>query len=63
MEKLTMKQLLEADFRVNEESPILRPFDGSFVVADPSLLTPDVSHDKKMAYVSSHNARSLSPYQ
>ena len=47
MEKLTMKQLLEADFRVNEESPILRPFDGSFVVADPSLLTPDVSHDKK----------------
>ena len=47
MEKLTMKQLLEADFRVNEESPILRPFDGSFVVADPSLLTPDVSHDNK----------------
>lgn len=47
MKDLTMKQLIEAEFSVSAESPILRPFDGSIVVADPSLLTPDVSHDNK----------------
>lgn len=47
MKNLTMEQILNADFEVSKSSPILRPFDGSFVVADPSLLTPDVSHDKK----------------
>lgn len=47
MKNLTVKQILEADFRMSKENPILSPFDGSFVVADPSLLTPDESHDKK----------------
>lgn len=47
MENLTLKQLMDAEFTVSAESPILRPFDGSIVVADPSLLTPEVSHDKK----------------
>ena len=47
MKNLTVQQLLDAEFRVSEDSPVLKPFDGGFVVADPSLLTPDKCHDKK----------------
>lgn len=44
MKDLTMRQLIEMDFQVNKE-PILAPFGASFVVADPSLLTPDQAID------------------
>lgn len=47
MQNLTVKQIIDADFRISSESPILRPFHGSFVVADPSMLTPETSHDGK----------------
>lgn len=47
MNNLTIKQIMNADFRVSAESPVLRPFHGSIVVADPSLLTPDNCHDGK----------------
>lgn len=47
MENLTVNQIINADFKVNNSSPILHPFNGSIVVADPSLLTPDNSHDGK----------------
>lgn len=47
MKNLTMNQILNADFRVSEQSPIIKPFGGSFIVADPSVLTPDMSCDKK----------------
>lgn len=47
MESLTTKQIIQAEFKVNVNSPVLKPFDGSFIVADPSLLTPENSHDKK----------------
>lgn len=47
MNNITINQILQADFKVNEQSPILKPFDGSFVVADPSVLTPDNCHDNK----------------
>ena len=47
MESLTTKQIIQADFKVNVNSPVLKPFDGSFIVADPSLLTPENSHDNK----------------
>lgn len=47
MENLSINQIVNADFKINRNSPILKPFHGSFVVADPSLLTPDVSHDGK----------------
>lgn len=47
MNSLTLSQLLNADFKINKNSPILRPFHGSFVVADPSLLTPEASRDGK----------------
>lgn len=47
MKNLTTKQIIEAEFRVSENSPIIKPFDGSFIVADPSVLTPDNCHDNK----------------
>lgn len=47
MKKLTTKQILQAEFKVNAQSPVIKPFDGSFIVADPSVLTPDDCHDNK----------------
>lgn len=47
MTNLTVNQIINANFRLSKSNPILRPFHGSFVVADPSLLTPDNSHDRK----------------
>lgn len=45
MKNLTVNQIINADFRVSRSSPVLKPWGGSIVVADPSVLTPDVSHD------------------
>lgn len=47
MDSLTIKQIIDAEFKVDINSPVIKPFDGSFVVADPSLLTPEESHDNK----------------
>ncbi len=47
MNNLTVQHILNADFRISESSPILKPWGASFVVADPSLLTPADSHDGK----------------
>lgn len=47
MTNLTLSQIINADFKLNKNNPILKPFHGSFVVADPSLLTPENSHDGK----------------
>lgn len=47
MNDLTIEQIKNADFKLFENNPIIKPFDKSFVVADPSLLTPENSHDKK----------------
>ncbi len=47
MKNITTGQILNADFRISAESPVLRPWGGSIVVADPSMLTPDVAHDGK----------------
>lgn len=46
MKSLTLSQIKNASFNVRPE-PVLRPFGGSFVVADPSLLLPDESPDGK----------------
>lgn len=45
MENLSINQIINANFKIDRNCPILKPFHGSFVVADPSLLTPDSSHD------------------
>ncbi len=47
MKSLTTNQILKAEFKVNVNSPVIKPFDGSFIVADPSLLSPTESHDNK----------------
>ena len=47
MNNLTCEQLLNADFSVSKCSPILKPWGASIVVADPSLITPDISYDGK----------------
>ena len=44
MQTLSVSTIKNADFRVRKD-PILRPFGGSFVVADPSLLLPDETPD------------------
>ncbi len=46
MKNLTIVQIINADFKICG-TPILKPFNGSIVVADPSMLTPDNSHDGK----------------
>ncbi len=47
MKNILVDQIKNADFKISTYSPVLRPFDGSVVVADPSLLTPDEAHDGK----------------
>ena len=47
MKNLTLEQIRNAEFKLYEDNPIIKPFDGSFIVADPSLLTPDKAVDKK----------------
>lgn len=46
MKDLTINQLLNAEFNV-QSKPILAPFGASFVVADPSLLTPSETKDNE----------------
>lgn len=46
MNNITVNQIINADFKISSR-PILKPFHGSFVVADPSMLTPDNCHDGK----------------
>ena len=43
---LKTEEILNAVFDMKNKEPVLKPFD-SFVVADPSLLTPDGCHDGK----------------
>ncbi len=47
MKTLAVSQIINADFRISESSPVLRPWGLSLVVADPSVLTPETSHDGK----------------
>ena len=47
MNNLTTSQIIQADFKVSNHSPVIKPFDGSFIVADPSLLTPNNCYDGK----------------
>lgn len=47
MQNITLEQMKKLDFVLYNNNPIIKPFDNSFIVADPSLLTPDKSHDNK----------------
>lgn len=46
MDNLTVSQLKNAEFKLYKNNPVIKPFD-SFIVADPSLLTPDKAKDGK----------------
>lgn len=46
MQSLSLSQLKSASFEIRP-APVLRPFGGSFVVADPSLLLPEETPDGK----------------
>lgn len=47
LENLSFEQLLKADFRLYENNPVLKNPMESFVIADPSVLTPNMCHDGK----------------
>lgn len=47
MQNLTFEQFNNADFTLYKNNPVIRNPLSSFVIADPSVLTPNVSHDKK----------------
>lgn len=47
MKNLTFDDILNAQFTLYADNPIVRNPFNSFVVADPSVLTPDMSHDGK----------------
>ena len=47
MQNLTFEQFNNAKFSLYDGNPILKNPLNSFVIADPSVLTPDVSHDGK----------------
>ncbi len=47
MQNLSFNDIINADFKLLESNPIIKNPLNSFVVADPSVLTPDVSHDGK----------------
>lgn len=47
LENLTFEQLSGADFKLYKNNPVLRNPPSSFVIADPSVLTPDMCHDGK----------------
>ena len=45
MENITFEEFNNLEFRLYESNPIIKNPINSFVVADPSVLTPDVSRD------------------
>ena len=47
MINLTFEELLRADFGLYENNPVIKHPINSNVAADPSVLTPDISHDGK----------------
>ena len=47
MKNITFEQFNDAEFSLYKNNPIIKNPAESFVVADPSVLTPDMCHDKK----------------
>ena len=45
MKNLTFDDIMNAQFKLYESNPVIRNFGGSFNAADPSVLTPEQSHD------------------
>ena len=47
MQNITFEQFNSASFTLFENNPIIKNPHSSYVIADPSVMTPDVSHDGK----------------
>ena len=47
MINLTFNDINKADFKLYEGNPVIKNPPSSFVIADPSVITPDKSHDGK----------------
>ncbi len=47
MNNITFEQFNNLEFKLYNSNPIIKNPLNSFVIADPSVLTPDISHDKK----------------
>lgn len=47
MKNISFNEFLNLDFKLFEGNPVLKNPLNSFVIADPSVLTPDVAHDGK----------------
>ena len=47
MINLTFNDIMNADFKLYEGNPVIKNPPSSFVIADPSVITPDKSHDGK----------------
>lgn len=47
MQRLSFNDIANAEFQLYKENPIIKNPLNSFVIADPSVLTPDISHDGK----------------
>ncbi len=47
MNNISFNEFLQLDFKLYNGNPVLKNPWNSFVIADPSVLTPDVSHDGK----------------
>lgn len=47
MNSLTIDEIKKINFKISDQSPIIKPFNCSYIVADPSLLTPDKAPDGK----------------
>ena len=47
MQNITFEQFCNTEFKLFKTNPIIKNPVNSFVIADPSVLTPDVSHDEK----------------
>lgn len=47
MQSITFEEFNNLEFKLYSKNPIIKNPMSSFVIADPSVLTPDVSHDNK----------------
>lgn len=47
MQNITFEEFNNLEFKLYDKNPIIKNPLNSFVIADPSVITPDVSHDKK----------------
>ena len=47
MKNITFEEFNKLNFRLYENNPIIKNPKESFVIADPSVLTPDMCHDNK----------------